>query len=114
MFQRVSLASKLQRRVNAFRCRGVGAAEELWSDRSFLLAAARRNPDALLQVDEAPQIPQTPAPECSDLLPMRSPPWQEIRADWNFMLAAVGERGQALASCAGGLQSIPRSARSHL
>ena len=32
--------------------------------------------------------------------------WQEIRADWNFMLAAVGERGQALASCAGFLQSI--------
>ena len=61
------MASKLQRRVNAFRCRGVGAAEELWSDRSFLLAAARRNPDALLQVDEAPQIPQTPAPECSGL-----------------------------------------------
>lgn len=26
--------------------------QEFWQDRSFLLAAARRNPEALLQVDE--------------------------------------------------------------
>ena len=50
--------------------------KEFWHDRSFLLQAARRNPEALLQVDEA------------------------LRRDFNFMLAAVSERGSALASCA--------------
>lgn len=62
--------------MSTFR-EGVSARlEEFWHDRSFLLQAARRNPEALLQVDEA------------------------LRKDPNFMLAAVGERGAALASCA--------------